>query len=205
MPLPTGNLYENFLIHGCLYRHIDDLSTLWLPSPTVLPRELNDEDEAAMAVKITPYSYSSDAASSVASSFSLVSSASGPSHTATQVEGLTSGKSTKERRLSYTIKKLLGVNRRSYLSRDNGLLASDSHERHVEQRDNTPSPSLPNVFTGWKGPFPKMSPGVEIVPLSDWKAWGYYVSPFVNGVFVKNHCEYSPYSFFYCEVFQDEQ
>ncbi|ESK98233.1 hypothetical protein Moror_280 [Moniliophthora roreri MCA 2997] len=27
---------------------------------------------------------------------------------------------------------------------------------------------------------------MEVVPLSEWKAWGYYAAPFVNGTFVKN-------------------
>ncbi|KAK1232393.1 hypothetical protein PQX77_004485 [Marasmius sp. AFHP31] len=179
MPLPNGNLYDNFLIHGCYYRHIDDLSAPWVPSPVVLPRELDDEDEAAMAVKIPSQCYSLDTSTSTSGSSYLggISSPRLP-HTNGSM-GSSTGSAT-----SRQIKK---NRKRSWISR----VLRRTFRMNTPRNSNATTaqrfqPPAPKMFTGWKGPFPATDP-VDIVPLSDWKAWGYYACPFVNKVFVKNH------------------
>ncbi|KAJ8084374.1 hypothetical protein PM082_003143 [Marasmius tenuissimus] len=175
MPLPNGNLYDNFLIHGCYYRHIDDLSAPWVPSPVVLPRELDDEDEAAMAVKIPSQCYSLDTSTSTSGSSSLGGIASpGLLQTNSSMGSTTSRQVKKNRKRSWISRAL----RRTF--RMNSPRTSDATAQHFQP------PPAPKMFTGWRGPFPATDP-VDIVPLSDWKAWGYYACPFVNKVFVKNH------------------
>ena len=177
MPLPNGNLYDNFLIHGCYYRHIDDLTIPWVPSPVVLPRELDDEDEAAVVVKL-PYYPSSDTSTSGSSSVGITSPR-------TQINGSLRGANPANTRMVKKQKRsrLFRFLRRVF--RTNFPRSLNATTTIPAQHRQTPTSKR---FTGWKGPFPATEP-VDIVPLSDWKAWGYYACPFVNKVFVKNHCE----------------
>ncbi|KAK7058351.1 hypothetical protein VNI00_001985 [Paramarasmius palmivorus] len=181
MPLPTGNLYDNHLIHGGFYRHIDDLSVPWLPSPIVLPRELPAFEETGSGsldgsrsthMTASPQTFTSSIVGERNSQAQTQTQPQPQAQTQTQTQTRTGTHGTDRNVLrSKSGGWLLRIIRKILRRRDR------FHQAQIHR--NTPPPQAQDrqwPLFKWNGPFPP-TPPMQVVPLSEWKAWGYYVAP----------------------------